>query len=255
MGMSPEAKASNALGWANHGLTKRGQDLADARARETASAGKWQYDATRGGLVNMQTGEFKAATQNGQPIETKASKEAEKDAIRQKSAVAQADSVLQEVRDAKKMVGMNTAGVGGILANVPATEARDLSNKLQTVKANLGFDRLQQMRQESPTGGALGAEAVQELVALQSTVASLDQMQSPSQLNQALEKIEKHYTNWRNVVSQAQGGQGGATSSFEAPKANLVNTLPKTAPKGARARDTVTGKTLIFNGMSWMPEK
>jgi hypothetical protein len=38
--MSPEARASNALGWANHGLTKRGQDMTDARARETANAGK-----------------------------------------------------------------------------------------------------------------------------------------------------------------------------------------------------------------------
>lgn len=38
--MSPEAKASNALGWANHGLTKRGQDMTDARARETNASGK-----------------------------------------------------------------------------------------------------------------------------------------------------------------------------------------------------------------------
>jgi hypothetical protein len=40
MNMSPEARASNALGWANHGLTRRGQDLTDARAREANGAGK-----------------------------------------------------------------------------------------------------------------------------------------------------------------------------------------------------------------------
>jgi hypothetical protein len=40
MNMSPEARASNALGWANNALTRRGQDLTDARARETAAAGK-----------------------------------------------------------------------------------------------------------------------------------------------------------------------------------------------------------------------
>jgi hypothetical protein len=38
--MSPEAIASNKLGWANNALTRRGQDLTDARSRETNAAGK-----------------------------------------------------------------------------------------------------------------------------------------------------------------------------------------------------------------------
>lgn len=38
--MSPDAKESNALGWANNALTRRGQDLTDARAREANVAGK-----------------------------------------------------------------------------------------------------------------------------------------------------------------------------------------------------------------------
>lgn len=48
--------------------TLRGQNMIDARARETLAQGKWQYDTQRGGLVNMQTGEFKPATQGGAPI-------------------------------------------------------------------------------------------------------------------------------------------------------------------------------------------
>lgn len=48
--------------------TLRGQNMVDARARETLAQGKWQYDAERGGLVNMQTGEFKPATQGGMPL-------------------------------------------------------------------------------------------------------------------------------------------------------------------------------------------
>jgi hypothetical protein len=38
--MSPEAIASNKLGWANNALTRRGQDLTDARSRDTNAAGK-----------------------------------------------------------------------------------------------------------------------------------------------------------------------------------------------------------------------
>jgi hypothetical protein len=200
MGMSPSERDASARGWAG-----------ERRQAAQAEQGKWQYDAQRGGLVNMQSGEFKPAMQGGQPIETKASREAAKEALQRRSAISGADSVLKEVRDAKGLVGWNTAGVGGVLANVPATDARDLSAKLQTIKANLGFDRLQQMRSESPTGGALGQVAVQELAALQATVASLDQLQGSAQLGQALDKIDTHYTNWKNVMQQSQGPQGGAT--------------------------------------------
>jgi hypothetical protein len=203
VGMSPAERDASARGWAG-----------ERRQAAQAEQGKWQYDAQRGGLVNMQSGEFKPATQNGQPVETKASREAAKEDLQRKSALANADSVLKEVRDAKGLVGWNTAGVGGVLANVPATEARDLSAKLQTIKANLGFDRLQQMRAESPTGGALGQVAVQELAALQATVASLDQLQGSDQLGTALDKIENHYTNWKNVMRQAQSGQGGTNGGW-----------------------------------------
>jgi hypothetical protein len=150
----------------------------------------------------------------GGPADIKAGEAGAKAEARQKGAIAQADSVLKEVQDAKKMVGWNTAGVGGSLSMVPATEARDLSAKLQTVKANLGFDRLQQMRDQSPTGGALGSVAQQELAALQATVASLDQLQSPKQLGENLDKIERHYTNWRNAVNQSVNPQGGASSGW-----------------------------------------
>lgn len=39
-----------------------------------------------------------------------------------------------------------------------------------------------------------------------------------------------------------------------APKP-VIDELPKTAPKGARVRDTQTGKVLKFNGLSWVEEK
>jgi hypothetical protein len=152
----------------------------------------------------------------GGPADIKSGELGAKAAARQETAIAQADSVLGEVRDAKKLVGWNTAGVGGVSQFIPATDGRNLAAKMLTIKANLGFDRLQQMRDQSPTGGALGQVAVQELASLQATVASLDQLQSPAQLGQALDKIEKHYTNWRNTVDQARkGGTGGASGGWQ----------------------------------------
>jgi hypothetical protein len=136
------------------------------------------------------------------------------------AAISAADRVINEVKEAKTKVSGFTAGAGSLLSVVPLTEAKDLSKRLTTIKANLGFDRLQQMRDASPTGGALGQVAVQELVALQSTIASLDQDQSPQQLRDALDKIELHYTNWRNTIRQAAkspsagtGGQAGTAAN------------------------------------------
>jgi len=154
----------------------------------------------------------------GGPADIKAGELGAKTEAKRTAQISQANDVLETVREAKKMVGFNTAGVGGYAAKLPATEARDLSGKLETIKANLGFDRLQQMRDQSPTGGALGAVAVQELTSLQSTIASLDQMQTPGQVKTALDKIDRHYTRWLDVMNQAGGGKGGATAGWEAPK-------------------------------------
>lgn len=136
----------------------------------------------------------------GGPADIKAGEAGVKAEAKKLAGISSAENVRTTIGEAKDLVGMNTAGVGSWASKLPATDARDLSAKLETIKGNLGFDRLQQMRDQSPTGGALGAVAVQELTALQSTVASLDQGQSPSQLRAALGKIDKHYENWQAVM-------------------------------------------------------
>ena len=135
-------------------------------------------------------------------------------------AIGAADRVINEVKQARDKVSGFTAGAGALLSFVPLTEAKDLSKRLTTIKANLGFDRLQQMRDASPTGGALGQVAVQELIALQSTIASLDQDQSPTQLKEALDKIEFHYSNWRDTVRKS----GKATPTSATPEAGKQGT-------------------------------
>lgn len=182
-----------------------------------------QFDQTQGGAKAPAGYRFTADGKAleaipGGPADIKAGELGAKADARRSSQMVQAQSVLDTIKDAKSLVGYNTAGFGGMAASIPMTDARDLSAKLETVKANLGFDRLQQMREQSPTGGALGAVAVQELTALQSTVASLDQLQKPEQLRAALNKIENHYTRWMDVMKQADGGKGGAQGSWESPK-------------------------------------
>ena len=119
-------------------------------------------------------------------------------------AIGAAGGVMTSIDNAIKLVGPTTTGWGGArLRNIEGTDAYNLAAEIETIKANLGFDRLQQMRDNSPTGGALGAIAVQELVALQSTIANLDPNQSDDQIKQNLERVKKHYEGWVSAVEQA----------------------------------------------------
>jgi hypothetical protein len=139
------------------------------------------------------------------------------------AAIAQADRVIGKVDQAMQSTGLLSAGPAARVLNLPGTPARDLQATLETIKANLGFAELQAMRDASPTGGALGAIAVQELTALQATVASLEQTQSPEQLRKSLGQIRGHYTRWKDVVNRAR--QEGATQGVgeEPPAPVRVN--------------------------------
>jgi hypothetical protein len=137
-------------------------------------------------------------------------KEEKKEASKQ-FAINHANKVIDDVTAAKSLVSGTTTGlVGAGSAYVPGTDAYNLKQRLLTIKANLGFDRLQQMRDASPTGGALGQVAVQELQALQATVGSLELGQTRQELQQNLDKIELHYNNWLKAV-------GGTPTKLPSP--------------------------------------
>tara|TARA_R100001463_G_scaffold32244_1_gene72403 strand:+ start:2748 stop:3824 length:1077 start_codon:yes stop_codon:yes gene_type:complete len=86
-----------------------------------------------------------------------------------------------------------SAGVGSYLKILPATDAKNLERLLDAVKANAGFDKLQDMRDNSPTGGALGQVSNLELNFLQSVFGNLDQDQSPAQLRYNLQMFQWVY--------------------------------------------------------------
>lgn len=125
--------------------------------------------------------------------------EAKGDRAKVDAATASADRIINTVEEAIPLVGFTTAGVAAAV-NIPGTQGRNLEEALKTIKANLGFDRLQQMRDASKTGGALGQVAVKELEALQASIASLDRGQSPEVLKRNLEDIKFYYSRWSKAV-------------------------------------------------------
>lgn len=96
-----------------------------------------------------------------------------------------------------------TTGMGGaLLSNMPGTDARALSGDLDTIRANVGFDELQAMRDASPTGGALGQVSEMENRLLQSLRAAIDQLQNGENLAQNLKIIKESNAQLREIQRQ-----------------------------------------------------
>ena len=101
---------------------------------------------------------------------------------------------IDKIQDKLKTTTLPIAGfVGGNLAQVKGTNAYSVKALVDTIKANIGFEALSQMRKESPTGGALGQVSNQEIGFLQATLANLDQGQTAEDFEAQLTQLENIY--------------------------------------------------------------
>jgi len=173
--------------------------------------GNYLY-GTKAGLptgfrLNIQTGEASAIP--GGPADTAADDAAAADVGLGTKATA-GSTVLGDITEMKRRVQesptLTTGFIGGILKNYGGTGALDVDELGKTIRANIGFDRLQRMREESPTGGALGQVAVQELEALQASLGSLNTSQGAAQLIRNLERLEEQYRKSMQRILNTEGG-------------------------------------------------
>lgn len=113
---------------------------------------------------------------------------------------------VQSVDELKKKVSAWTVGYGSTLSSIPESDARNFKAELDTLKANIAFNELAQMRNASKTGGALGAVSDKEGQLLQSALGALDTGQSAENFSGQLDKIKASIERWQ----QAMETQGGA---------------------------------------------
>lgn len=99
-------------------------------------------------------------------------------------------NALDDIDRLMKSATLPTTGaIGSRLASMPGTAAHDISQALSTVGANISFSQLQQMRESSPTGGALGNVTEGEQKMLQNSFAALSQSQSEEQFKTNLGRV------------------------------------------------------------------
>ena len=87
------------------------------------------------------------------------------------------------------------------LSGVPGTPRENMNEALAPIIANIGFDKLQAMREASPTGGALGQVSNIELAALQKSLASLSLNQTAESFYANVLKVQRHYQNMIKLMS------------------------------------------------------
>lgn len=196
-----------------------------AREKAALDAAQKARDATLRKEIAIATASQKSALtsvqqqiaqQRLEDLKEKAAERTDKKDAAKQAALSHAGKVLGDVSAAATLVSGPTTGLVGKGASfIPGTDAYNLNQRLLTIKANLGFDRLQQMRDASPTGGALGQVAVQELQALQATIGSLELGQDKKELINNLNKIEHHYSNW---IRTTRGEQPISFEEFQKSK-------------------------------------
>lgn len=135
--------------------------------------------------------------------------EAGKQAAREQRRTTTADVVGEDIKRALDMAGGWTTGVAGqLLSGVGGTGAHDLNNLVNTLKANVGFEQLQSMREASPTGGALGPVSDAENKLLQSVLGSLETSQSKDQFQFNLKRLY-------NVTMDTVHGSGNGPKRYD----------------------------------------
>ena len=130
-----------------------------------------------------------------------------------------------------KATGLMSAvpGIGGF-ATIPGTDAANFKAKLQTLKAQVGFGVLQEMRNASKTGGALGQVTEKELGFLQNALAALDTAQTEDEFRKALGK----------VLEYSESAKGRLRSAFNlkhGDRAQPGAASPTGAPSGLSAQE------------------
>ena len=165
-------------------------------------------------------------------------------AMDQASYIGLTDGLERMSKTAGQLLDENKGGVENIAGKsnylpfvggtwtLPGTAAADAKARLETLKAKVGFEVLQQMRNNSKTGGALGQVSDAENKLLQQAIDSLDAAQSDAQLLSAIQEVKdtsdriaKRYkvayeTKWGNPNNESSNVDNAAIA--EAKRRGLI---------------------------------
>ncbi|MCJ8334662.1 MAG: DNA transfer protein [Epibacterium sp.] len=194
--LNPNAALNRGVDQARLAETVRSNRADEGIARQGVAIDQFQADT---GRMNAETNRMGEVRQAGDEAS-----QAQEVGRRLQAQFARQDTIFNLIDQAEEQTGPGTTGFfGANLRFVPGTASANLDATLDTIRANIGFEELNQMRAMSPTGGALGQVTERELRFLQSVMGSLEQSQGPEQLRQNLGRIREQLLASRQRVAEA----------------------------------------------------
>lgn len=158
------------------------------------------------------------------------------------STILSSGIVLEDIGKLKKSITTQKAvdpvtGItGSVASQVPGSARKSAEGLVRTIQANIGFDRLGQMRAESPTGGALGNITEQELKFLQSVLGSIDLDQKDADIVKNLDRLQKIYN---NIIKKAAAYPNAAQYGFGVGGSPASTPAPASSPAAGQRNVTV----------------
>lgn len=180
----------------------------DARREMTGQTNAIRRDlAAQGGKPPpgyRQTADGNLEAIPGGPADQKIQGALNQDTLGLQGATANFDRLATAANALKNMEGLKgITGLRGAIPNVPGSAAADAQAALNTLKSQVAFGVLQEMRNQSKTGGALGAVSEKELMLLQNNLNALDNAQSYDALKTNLENIVNYTEQAKDRMQKA----------------------------------------------------
>lgn len=165
------------------------------QAAEVASKYK-RAGADEAGSVQKAKEEAKLGVKT-EAAEPKARQTMERMSSNADDAKAAVDMALKQSSD------WTTGFAGNVGKHIPGTPAFDLAANLDRLQSRLGLDTLQEIKDSSPTGSALGRVTNYEMGILVKAKENLDQAQSRPQFEAALKDLKIKLDNSKKHVKDA----------------------------------------------------
>lgn len=144
-----------------------------------------------------------------------------------------AESLLNNPAYIKSLSGTTAPA----MANVPGTDAYTAKKLLDNLLGRAFITEIQQMRQASPTGGAVGSVAVQEMTTLSNIQSALSAGMKENELRKQLKQYISNADRATKTIPQEYARTYGYSGEFEdILKGGVVQQQPSGLPSGVTVK-------------------
>jgi hypothetical protein len=192
-------------------MGKDSNDLKKQLADQQAELKKMEIGARREALAQGKTPPGYRTTKDGNleaipggPADAKKEMAFNQDTAMLGQSTSNMDRLATAANEAMNHPGLaGITGIRGAIPNIPGSAAADAQAKLNTLKSQVAFGVLQDMRNNSKTGGALGNVSDAEGKRLEANLSALENAQSVEQMRDSLKKIIDYSNSAKGRLQEA----------------------------------------------------